>query len=483
MRKLLITIAALAAVWVPAGAQEGALEKVGKDDISASSERQVLNALYGRIPGLQLYQNGSGYLPSSLTPTVTVRGTGSYSGNHTLFIVDGVERDPSEIELGEVEEVTVLKDAASLVRWGIRGADGAVVITTKRGGNEPFRFHAGLRTGLQTPYGIPRMASPVSYANAVNEARSLDGLTPYYSAANIAAITGGTSNIIPTTDWESLMLRKYGFASDVNISLDGSTRSTRYFVYANYSSNKGFLRNNGLTDDIDTQAAYYSLKLRSNLDVKVTRYTDLVINLSARLQQEQGPQGGLDISSMYTAPTVGIPARIDDMWVRTNLIDNPVGSVLGTGNRILFGRSLIGDIAIKQSLSMILPGLRAEVRVSYDNASLVCDRKNFTYSYYTLSPLYDTAGNISDYSVSTFGNDAKNRAETFLTLAAVVVIKGANADEERLSYRLLMLDNHSHFPLTIQLKAIMRHKAVLGKPEGTVGSQVGCTIVIETYSQ
>ena len=83
MRKLLITIAALAAVWVPAGAQEGALEKVGKDDISASSERQVLNALYGRIPGLQLYQNGSGYLPSSLTPTVTVRGTGSYSGNHT----------------------------------------------------------------------------------------------------------------------------------------------------------------------------------------------------------------------------------------------------------------------------------------------------------------------------------------------------------------------------------------------------------------
>ena len=414
MRKLLITIAALAAVWVPAGAQEGALEKVGKDDISTSSERQVLNALYGRIPGLQLYQNGSGYLPSSLTPVVTVRGTGSYSGNHTLFIVDGVERDPSEIELGEVEEVTILKDAASLVRWGIRGADGAVVITTKRGGKEPFRFHAGLRTGLQTPYGIPRMASPVSYANAVNEARSLDGLTPYYSAANIASIAGGTSTIIPTTDWESLMLRKYGFASDVNISLDGSTRSTKYFVYANYSSNKGFLRNNGLTDDIDTQAAYYSLKLRSNLDVKVTRYTDLVINLSARLQQEQGPQGGLNISSMYTAPTVGIPARIDDMWVRTNLIDNPVGSVLGTGNRILFGRSLIGDIAIKQDLSMLIPGLRAEVRVSYDNASIVCDRKNFTYSYYTISPLYDTEGNIDDYALSTYGNDTEIAFATWL---------------------------------------------------------------------
>lgn len=413
MRKIVITVIATLALGVSAWAQES-LSTVSGEEITGSSERQVLNALYGRIPGLQLYQSGSGYLPSSLTPVATVRGTGSYSGNHTLFIVDGVERDPSEIEVGEVESVTVLKDAASLLNWGIRGADGAVVITTRRGGAEPFRLRAGLRTGVQVPYGMPRMASPANYAAAVNEARALDGLNPYFSASNIASIEDGTSAIIPTTDWESLMLRKYGFANDVNISIDGSTRSTKYFVYANYSSNRGFLRNTGLTDDIDTQAAYYSLKLRSNLDVKITRYTDLVINLSARLQQEQGPQGGLDISPMYTAPSVGIPARLDDMWVRTNLIDNPVGSVLGRGNRIQFGRSLIGDIAIKQDLSMLVPGLRAEVRVSYDNASLVCDRKNFTYSYYTISPLYDTAGNISDYSLSTYGNDTEIAFATWL---------------------------------------------------------------------
>ena len=407
----------IAGVALPAAllAQESSLSTVSGEDLSSTSERQIMNALYGRLPGLQLFQNGSGYLPSSLTPTTTVRGQGSYSGNHTLFIVDGVERDPSEIEVGEVESVTVLKDAASLVLWGIRGADGAVVITTRRGKDqEPFRLRAQLRTGVQVPYGIPGMASPVNYANAMNEARSLDGLEPYFSASNIASIADGSSTIIPRTDWESLMLRKYGFANDINLSIDGSTRSTKYFVYANYNSNRGFLTNTGLTDNIDTQAAYYALKLRSNLDVKVTRYTDLVINLSARLQQEQGPQGGLDISSMYSAPTVGIPAMLFDKWARTNLIDNPVGSVLGSGNMTRFGRSLLGDIAIKQSLSMILPGLRAEVRVSYDNASLVCDRKNFTYSYYTLSPLYDTAGNISDYSVSTFGNDTEIAFATWL---------------------------------------------------------------------
>ena len=340
----------IAGVALPAAllAQESSLSTVSGEDLSSTSERQIMNALYGRLPGLQLFQNGSGYLPSSLTPTTTVRGQGSYSGNHTLFIVDGVERDPSEIEVGEVESVTVLKDAASLVLWGIRGADGAVVITTRRGKDrEPFRLRAQLRTGVQVPYGIPGMASPVNYANAMNEARSLDGLEPYFSASNIASIADGSSTIIPRTDWESLMLRKYGFANDINLSIDGSTRSTKYFVYANYSSNRGFLTNTGLTDNIDTQAAYYALKLRSNLDVKVTRYTDLVINLSARLQQEQGPQGGLDISSMYSAPTVGIPATLFDKWARTNLIDNPVGSVLGSGNMTRFGRSLLGDIAIK----------------------------------------------------------------------------------------------------------------------------------------
>ena len=412
MKKFFLIITALA-VTAAAGAQQS-ISTVRGDDLSGTSERQIMNALYGRLAGLQLYQNGSGYLPSSNIPVTTVRGRGSYSGNHTLYIVDGVERDPSEIEVGEVESVTVLKDAVSLALWGIRGADGAVLITTRRGSDEPFRLRTQLRTGIQTPYGIPEMASPVDYANALNEARALDGLDKYFSPSNIASIADGTGTIIPTMDWENAMLRKYGLANDVNLSIDGSTRSTRYFVYANYSSNRGFLKNTGLTEDIDTQAAYYSLKLRSNLDVKVTPSTDLVIGLSARLQQQQGPAGGADISSMYAAPTVGIPARLGNMWVRTNMIDNPVGSVLGRGNKIDFGRSLLGDVAIKQDLSMILPGLRAEVRVSYDNASLVTDRKSFTYSYYTVSPLYDAEGNINDYALSTYGNDTEISFATYL---------------------------------------------------------------------
>ncbi len=408
MKRFLIALLFIALVNLQAPAQT----PVKVDD---SSQRHVLNALYGLIPGLQLYQNGSGYLPGDNIPLVTVRGSGSYSGNHTLIIVDGVVRDPSEIEVGEVASVTVLKDAASLARWGIRGADGAVLITTKRGSDKPFTLRTSVRTGIQTPYGIPAMASPVQYANALNEARSLDGLGPYYSASDIAGVAAGTNIRIPTMDWQTAMLRNVGTASDANLSIDGSTKSTKYYVYADYSSNRGFLRHTNLTDGINTQAEFYSLKLRSNLDVKVTPTTDLVIGLSGRLQQQQGPQGGLDITAMYAAPTIGIPARVDHMWVRTNLIDNPVGSVLGTGNKIDFGRSLLGDVALKQNLSMILDGLKAQARVSYDNAAVISDRKSFSYSYLTATPRFDEARNISDYALASYGNDTEIDFATYLS--------------------------------------------------------------------
>ena len=418
MKKLFIVIISLVA---SAGllAQEpqsnaGILSTVGEDVLDNSSQRQILNAMYGLLPGLQLYQNGSGYWPADIIPNLTVRGKGSYSGNHPLILIDGVVRDPSEINVAEVESVTVIKDAASLAKWGVRGADGALMITTRRGGQEPFRLKTSVRTGLQIPYGIPKMASPGAYARALNEALANDGLPPYYSQANVASIEDGTGRIIPTMDWQSAMLSKYGLITDADFSIDGSRNRTRYYVYANYSSNSGFLRNTGLTENINTQAKYYALKIRSNLDIQLTRTTTLLVGLSARLQQQQGPNAGLDLTPMYTAPTVGIPARFAGMWVRTNMIDNPIGSILGTGRKIDFGRSLLADITICQDLSMIIPGLKADVHASYDNSATIIDSKSFTYSYLTLTPQYNTSGDLVDYSLAQYGNDTEIAFSTYL---------------------------------------------------------------------
>lgn len=391
------------------------IDGIGYDEIKNSTQTQVLNALYGMIPGLEIYQNGSGAYPDDTYPSINVRGRGSYSGNSVLVLVDGIPRDASYIDVDEVESVSVLKDAASLALYGIRGADGAILVTTKRGGDHRFNISSGYSFGVQTPFRVPEMASPTEYANALNEARSNDGLSPYFSSSDVASIANNSSTVIPTVDWRKMILRNIGFNNDAHLSLDGSTRMAKYFVYADYRSNRGFFKNTGILDGLSTQNAYDALKLRTNLDIVITPTTDVLVNLAARIQQKSGPISGLNLKSMYTTPTVGFPVKYDEIWCRSTLFSNPVQDILGSGTKVDFARRLSADMTIRQSLESLVKGLKAEARIAYDNSADINDDKTFDYTYYNFAPIYDTAGNLSDYSLSQFGNDTGMSFSSYLS--------------------------------------------------------------------
>lgn len=392
-----------------------AIDGITAPDIAGHSQPQIMNALYGLLPGLNISISGTEPWPDNNNPYFNIRGLGSFSGNKVLVIVDGTVRDPATIDVNEVQSVSVLKDAAALAIYGNRGADGAIVITTKRGGDYKFKANTGYRFGLMTPFRIPEMASPIEYAMAYNEALSNDGLPAHYTETDLKNIAAG--QIIPTTRWTDAILRKLGFSHDIYMTIDGSSKKTRYFVYADFRSNSGFFNNYNtrLTDGMDTQLEYYSLKLRTNLDVKVTRTTDLFINLAARIQQQQNPAGGTDLSLMYNTPTVGIPAKFNDKWVRTDLYQNPLGYIMGRGYRSDLSRLLQGDITLRQDLSAITEGLKAEIRVAYDNSSNIYDQKLFNYSYYIPSEVRNDNGDISGYRFSQYGNDTEISFSTGLS--------------------------------------------------------------------
>lgn len=391
-----------------------ALSGAARADFGESSQTQIMNALYGLIPGLAVRQNGTGAWPSDCDPSLSVRGIGSFSGNSVLVLVDGVPREPSTVDIDEVESVSVLKDAASLAIYGIRGADGAVLITTRRGGNHKLNLKAEYSFGVQTPFRMAQMASPLEYANALNEARSNDGLSSWFSASDIASIADGISSVIPTADWNSRIFRRAGFNNEAKLTMDGSGKRIRYFVYAGYNSNRGFYKNTGLLEGVDNQYAYDALKLRTNLDVDVTSSTKVLVNLAASIRQLSGPQSR-SIQSYYTAPSVGFPVMYNDIWARTTKFSNPVQDILGTAGRVTFSRSLSADLAIRQDLSMLVKGLSAEVRAAYDNSSDVNDDRSFGSVYYSFSPLYDAEGNISDYEVSQYGNATEMSFATYLS--------------------------------------------------------------------
>ena len=391
-----------------------AIAGIGEDELKITTNKQIMNALYGLIPGLAVYQNGSGAWPEDIEPLVNVRGRGSYNPNSVLILVDGIRRDASAIDVEEVESVTVLKDASALALYGIRGADGAVLITTKRGGNHKFNFKAGYSFGIETPFRIPEMANPVEYAKAFNEALVNDGLNPAYSPADLESIAGGKSPVFATVDWRNHIIRNMGFDNDVHFSLDGSAKKVRYYVYADYTGNRGLFKNTEIIDGIETQNVYDALKLRSNLDFVITPTTFVKVNLAARIQQRTQPLNGTSLATMYAAPALGFPVKYNNIWCRTTKYANPVQTLLGSGNLLTFSRRLSADITILQELNSITKGLTAEVRIAYDNVANINDQKGFSNSYYMLDPYYGEDGTIEDYTLQLYGNDTEMAYSSFL---------------------------------------------------------------------
>lgn len=382
-----------------------AIDGVSSEEIKVSGETNLLNTLYGVIPGLAVYQNSS--LPWDSTPNIYIRGNASNQGNKVLVLVDGVEREVSDLNVDEIESVTVLKDAASLALYGNRGTDGVVCITTKRGGDHKLRTHVGYDFMVQTPFRVPRMADAVSYANAVNEALGYDGLAPRYTQTDLQALQNGTSPLA-VVDWKEQILRKAAFNHDLNISFDGSNDRMRYYVFANYTSNRGFFNNTDLNDGYSTQAEMYALKLRTNLEANISPTTVARMNLMGRLMQYQEPKAGTSLNDMFSTPAIASPVYdTNGGWAKNQMFSNPLAALVAGGYKQKLHRTLFADLTVEQDLSMITSGLSAQVRITYDNSADILDQRTKDYAYSIVTPVLNKAGNISDLSYNKYGNDTE----------------------------------------------------------------------------
>jgi len=394
MRKTVLSIFAILALGLNALAQSDSLDlgyglrlskaessvaadAVTYDNIAVTGGFNVMNALYGLIPGLQVQEGGT--LSYDNGPSLYVRGRGSHNGNAVMVLVDGIERDPAYINPEEVENITVLKDAAGIALYGNRGADGVILITTKRGQNKNGLFlKADYTLGVQTPFRIPEMASASEYTSAVNEALANDGLAARY--------TDGME--IPDVDWRKEVLKGAAIDHDLNIAIDGVDTKAKYYILANYHGNSGLMR-------------YYndmsSLKLRANLDIQMTPTTQVQINMMGRIMQYESPIAGASLSTMYDTPAAAFPIKHDDYWVRSTNFSNPLAVASADGYTTTLQRALFADLSIKQDLSGILSGLKAEGRIAYDNSANIADGRSNSYQYYT----YDYDGTYTLYGTDT----------------------------------------------------------------------------------
>ncbi|MEI6750729.1 MAG: TonB-dependent receptor plug domain-containing protein, partial [Bacteroidota bacterium] len=219
-----------------------ATSTIYSEDIMKSSAINAVNSLYGRGLGLTALQDDG--LEYETNTSFNIRGLGSLQGNNPTILVDGFERPLSSLVKEEIESITVLKDAASLALYGLKGSNGVLLVTTKQGAPGKTQIDFSYEHAFIQPVRLPQFVNSYTYAKAVNEALVNDGVTiPRYNTNELAAFQSGKfPDYYPNVNWVDQLLKNNASSSVYNVSIRGGSSKVRYFTVMNLTANDGLMK-------------------------------------------------------------------------------------------------------------------------------------------------------------------------------------------------------------------------------------------------
>ena len=340
-----------------------AVSTISADEISKNATPNVSNTLYGLLPGLSVMQQ-TGWTDDAAT---LLRGY-----NNPLIVVDGFARPLSYLNTAEIESVTVLKDGAATAVWGTRGANGVILITTKRGEyNTKMQIDASYKFGMDFPINQPKFANGYEYASALNEALYYDGLEPQYTREELDAFRNGSNrDLYADTDWMKEGLRKHTINNQLDISFHGGGKRLRYFTLLSYKNDYGILNETyaKYSDRYTAQMRKYELGLRMNIDVDITPTTLAQFSMLGQLRERKRPNTSeYDLfAGLFNTPSGAFPMQTSHgYWGSNNVLKtNPIARIADIGYFKENPRTLQADFRIRQDLSLITPGLSLEAAVA-----------------------------------------------------------------------------------------------------------------------
>ena len=364
----------------------------------------VTKNLYGKIAGLNVRQ-GSG---SSADNYSTLQ----LHGHQPLVLVDGFPRSMNDLTSMEIESVYVLTDAASAALYGVRGGNGVLMVTTKRGKADVKDITAQYSFGLSLPFRKPDFADSYTYASAVNQALEGDGLPARYSPAELDAFKSGIYPYeYPNVDWWNETMNDFGTTHSLKLTFSSGNRRFRHFTSMDFYRDRSILKENTEDERYDTTPTDTRLSVRTNIDVEITPSTFLKAGLSAKLQELNGTVYGRNniFTVLYGTPSAAYPVKTKEGLYGGSTVfgdTNPVGVLVDKGHvRNMYG-VLLADMSLKQNLDIITEGLSAEVLVSFDNKGGMKETSSKSYRYMALNPSITDDGTLIT-SPEYFGNDSQ----------------------------------------------------------------------------
>ena len=266
-----------------------AISHIGAKDLNQISSLDASMLLQGKVSSVSV--SNTALADPNNQGSIQIRGVSSRNaGLGPLIVVDGVPGgDMTNINPADIESIDVLKDGAATALWGGRGANGVVLITTKRGMYSKKEIKVDYKFGLGLPVNQPEFADAYTYAKARNEALRYDGLQPDMDEASFLA--GGNSDLYPNVDWQKEALRNHTTSHQLDITFRGGGKRLRYFSVLNYKNDMGLLNSKytDYTDRYNSQMKKYFLNLRMNLDVDITDATKLKLNMLGMLRETKRP--------------------------------------------------------------------------------------------------------------------------------------------------------------------------------------------------
>ena len=273
----------------------GAISTIDNKALIQSPVANISNSLVGRLPGLvAIQQSGE---PGFDQSRIKIRGIGTLndgSGSDPLILIDGVVRDGfNTLDPNEIESVSILKDASSTAVFGVRGANGVIMITTKTGKSGKPNISYSSNVGFQTPTQLPRLLNSFEYATLRNEAQRNMGQTPYFSQADLDHFQNGTDPYFhPDVDWFDKVLKPTSLQQQHNLNIGGGTKDTRYFVSLGYFEQNGVYNVGDLQKEYSANPKYKRYNLRSNFDFNFNSNFSGSIKLGGQVADANYPGQG-----------------------------------------------------------------------------------------------------------------------------------------------------------------------------------------------
>ena len=362
----------------------GALSSVKSDEIMKSPVGSIANALSGKVPGLSSVQSSG--QPGADDATLYVRGVGSLSTGLSapLCLVDGVERSFTQLDPNEVEDITVLKDASATAVFGVRGANGVILVTTKRGQSGKAKITFSTSAGLQMPTNIPEFANSYDYAMTYNAAQLRDGVAEDKLMFTDAMLEGFRTHSNPIlyadTDWTDLLIKNSALQTQHNMTISGGSDRVRYFASLGVFTQKGLFET---FHENDRGFSYNRYNYRINMDIDVTKTTSMKINLGGRLTDKTEPNYNngtyTDISYLYDNIYSAVPFSgagiVDGKWISVNksvfgnfgVINDGLNTYYGKGYTTTGGNVINFDFSLEQKLDVLTKGLKAHIKGAYNS--------------------------------------------------------------------------------------------------------------------